>query len=158
VLLTAAWFALSPAAPGQDTPLPKRPNVEQINIARDGGPIPKDSLPKVREQLEAYAKYHADLISHPHIYRAIQDPTKTFKEPPPKLDDVFGDLERRFVLEPNPAVKALDGTGAIRVKAENADYIREFGAAFDAALKNLIDGNADRIVKVNAARLYVIVC
>lgn len=159
LLATASCLALAPAVTGQDPPLPKRPNVQDVNDARDVWKgIPKDKLQKVRDQLDAYAKYHVDVISHPNVYRAIQDPTKTFKETPPKLDDVFGDLERRFVIEPNPAVKATDGSGAIRAQPDNADYIREFGAAFDNALKTVIDTHADRIVKVNAARLYVIVC
>lgn len=156
VLLTAAWFALTPAGTGQEPPNPRRPDISEVNVALESKGVAKDKLPKLREQLAAFAKYHVDVLTHPNVYRAIQDPTKTFKDPPPKLDDVFNDLDRRYILEPNPALK--DGTGAVRVRPDHADYVREFGAAFDAALKPLVEGNADRAVRVNAARLYALVC
>jgi len=41
---------------------------------------------------------------------------------------------------------------------ENADYIREFGAALDEALKDLITNHPDAIVRINAARLYAAAC
>jgi hypothetical protein len=41
---------------------------------------------------------------------------------------------------------------------DEADYIRELGAALDAALKDVIEKNPERIVQVNATRMLAAAC
>jgi hypothetical protein len=152
-LVLAAGFALllQPAARGQDTPLPRKPNTavltEYKEIIRGG--IPKDKLPEVRKAFEAYAKYYADLVAHPLLWKGPGDlkvdPTRA---PPPSIDGPSGVLHEidRFLLDPVPG-------GPKTGNLEPGDYIREMGAALDAAFKNLIETHPERIVRVNAARV-----
>ena len=54
-----------------------------------------------------------------------------------------------YILEPGVGAKA---------GADGAVYVRELGAAFDAALRALIENDPEPIVKVNAARVLAYVC
>src|SRR4030095_5723822 len=95
---------------------------------------------------KAFAKYAADIIAHPTVYKAPQD-LKVLPigvAPPPTIDGPDGLLYEinRFLLQP----------GVTRTTNEEpADYVREMGAALDAALKELIETHPDMIVRVNAA-------
>lgn len=155
--LAAAGFVLLPAACAQDPPIPRKPNIGAVNEARESRGIKKEDLPRVREQMAAFAKFHADVVSHPLVYRVMQDPTKApTGMTVPNLDVVFKDLDR-YLLEPNPFNRGV-GDPKPRVNDDHADYIREMGVAFDAALKPVVNGTGERIVRVNAARLYALVC
>ncbi len=150
-LLVAGGFALfAPPAPAQQ-PLPKKNNdaVTAVTNYRDTsrGGIPKEELKKARESFRLFAKYYADVVKHPDVWKAVQDPKvlPPGTAPPPTLegpDGILRDIDR-FLLEP----------GKSRLNQEPADYIRELGFAFDAAFKELIEQEPDRIVKVNAARV-----
>jgi hypothetical protein len=152
-LLVACGFALTtPTATGQN-PLPKK-NSEATRLVtyyRDDVPrggIPKEDLKKVREQFKSFAKYYADVVAHPDVWKWSQDPKvlKLGEVPPPRLegpDGILHDIDR-FLIEP----------GVTRTNnVEPADYIREVGAAFDAVLKELIETHQEPIVQINAARV-----
>lgn len=145
-LLAAAGFALAaPSAAVAQNPLPKVNNaaVADVTAWRDtaNGGIPKEDLKKARESFKAFAKYYVDTIAHPDVHKAPQDIKAPGAVPPPTFDALATDINR-FI---DPA----------RYKGNNApfDYLRELGAAFDAALKEKIEGDPDMIVRINAARM-----
>jgi hypothetical protein len=154
-LLLAAGFALAaprPAAAQDLTPIPKKPDLQplrdQLEQPRRGGMTAAD-LKKVRESSAGFAKFIADVLAHPLLWKSAQefkpDLPPTF--PYPSLEGqngMFRDLDR-FLLEP-----VIGGT---KVGPDQADYIREFGRAFDAALKDLIETHPERIVRINACRV-----
>jgi hypothetical protein len=154
-LLAATGFTLLPAAPAQDkvdpTKVPQFSGTGTIIDRRNASGIPKGDLPAVQKTFAAFAQYYADSISHPLVIKATQDPLLKLdadKRPIPKMDDLF-DSVNRFLLEPSPTS---------RVTADNLDYIRELGYAFDAALKPLITNHPETIVRVNAMRFYAVLC
>jgi hypothetical protein len=158
--LLAGFALLITSANAQDA-LPKRPDTNLINEARDSRGIPKAELPRFKPDFDKFAKYYADFVSHPLVYRAIQDPTKLpagITKDQLSIDEKIKELELRYLLEPNPAVRETTDATEPKVNSEKADYIRELGIAFDAALKPLIENHPDRIVRVNAMRLYAAVC
>lgn len=149
-LLAAVGFALAaPSASGQ-MDLPKRPDTSKVIEFRDTprGGIPKDRQKDARDALANFAKYFADVVAHPAVWKASQD----FKLDTPGVrvptlegpDGIFKELDR-FIIEPIPS--------SSRINQEPADYIREFGVAFDAALKNQISTHPERIVRINTCRL-----
>src|SRR5438445_6958257 len=107
-LLVAGGFALySPAANGQQ-PLPKKSAAatETVTTWRDTvrGGIPKEELKKVREQFKTFAKYYADVVAHPDVWKAatelkVAGPAAV---PVPTLDGPEGILRDidRFLIEP----------------------------------------------------------
>lgn len=137
---------------------------------RDARGISPKELDEVRPRLLEFAKYFADLVSHPLVYRAAQQdpslPVNSYgraldknNRQIPTLDEIIGLQEYgRFLPEPNPAVRAATDTSLPRVTSDHADFIRELGAAFDTVLKPLIQGHPDRAVRINAMRLYATVC
>jgi hypothetical protein len=142
-------------------PIP-RPNdaFRGLSDAREARGIPKADLPAYQPQFAAVAKYFADFISHPAVYRFIQDPTKLPKDVFPealRIDEKMRELER-LILEPNPAVKENSESSKPKVSEEKGDYIRELGIALDAAFKPIIEKSNDKIVRVNAMRMYAAVC
>ncbi|AWM39350.1 hypothetical protein GobsT_23370 [Gemmata obscuriglobus] len=156
-LLAGAGFALfaGPAA-GQAPPLPRKDNsaVEKVVGYRDAlKGIPADGLNEAKENFAKFAKYYADVVAHPSVYKTPQE----FKLDAPgtlhlSIDGPNGILQdiARFTLEAAP--------GASRPTPEHAVYIRELGAALDAAFKELIEKHPDPIVRVNAARVLSVVC
>lgn len=149
-LLAAGGFALVAPPAAAQADLPKRPDSSLIIQYRDqpNGGIGKDELKAARESFAKTAKYYADLIAHPAVWKASQD----FKlDTPgvrvPTIDGPNGILAEldRFLIEPMP--------NSSKPNREPADYVREFGAAFDAALKNLIETHPETIVRINAARV-----
>jgi hypothetical protein len=153
--LATTGFALVPAAPAQEkvdpTKVPQFSNTGAIIERRNGFGIPKADLPAVQKTFATFAQYYADSISHPLVIKAAQDPLLKLdadKRLIPKMDDLF-DSVNRFLLEPTPTS---------RVTADNLDYIRELGFAFDAALKPLITNHPETIVRVNAMRFYAVLC
>jgi len=150
-LFVVGGFALLPtAASGQGPPRPQKPdNTARITELRDqrNGGIP--NLKEAREHFAKLAKYAADTIAHPDLWKAPQD----FKieapgaQKPLTLDGPEGLLREldRYLLDFVP--------GTTRVNLEPIDYIRELGAALDAALKNLIETHPELIVRINAARV-----
>lgn len=161
-LLAAAVLALLPRpAAGQDSALPTKPPEDVISAARDARGYPKEALKQVREGLAAFAKYYADTVTNPLIYRApLDNSLKTDAAGNkydaggrliPTPDFLIRELEQRYLADPTPA-------NAAKWTADKADYIRELGAAFDAALKPVVETHQDRIVRINAARLYAAVC
>lgn len=158
-LLAAAGFALlagaaaaqPPAAPKKDSAAISKVTYYRDEIPRGG--IPKEELKEARENFAKFAKYYAEVVAHPSLYKTPQE----FKLDPPgtvhlTLDGPNGILYEisRFMLEATP--------GGGKVGPDQAAYIREYGAAFDAALKEVIEKNPDPIVKVNAARVLAHVC
>jgi hypothetical protein len=122
--------------------------LEVLSVARSQRGITKEELPKVKEACKAVAKYYADVIQHPAVWKASQD----FKINAPGVqiptiegpNGILHDLDR-ILLDP-----VIGGT---KVGADQADYIRELGLALDEALKPLIESHPERIVRINAARV-----
>jgi hypothetical protein len=153
ILLTATGFALAsiPAGarqPGRDE-LPKRPAIlGELNAIKNAPLIPPTELNRAKEVFAAYARYQAELISSPVIYRATAEFNPDPRYPIPTLEGINAELTRNLLI-PEPGGK---------VGADQADYIRELGAALDAALKKVIEEGPpnkeiEQIVKINAARL-----
>lgn len=156
-LLAGAGFALfaGPVA-GQQPALPSKDNsaVSKVLEYRD---TPKglqpNELKEAKENFAKFAKYYAEVVAHPSVYKTPQE----FKLTPIgtvhlTIDGPNGILQdmARFSLEASPT--------SSRVTSDHAVYIRELGAAFDAVFKELIDKHPDPIVRVNAARVLSIVC
>jgi hypothetical protein len=160
-LLAAAGFGLvRQSATAQDTPLPfkKSEATEKVNTYLDEnnkGGIPAGDLENARKMFLAFANYYGEMVKHPLIYKAAQDPS--VKAPGdrtvPPLEGVGGVMTdlKRYIVEPVPA-------NAQRVDKSRGDYIREFGVAFDTVLKPIITENPERIVRVNATRMLAMVC
>ena len=155
ILSTVAGFALVVASqpatarqPGKDD-LPKVPSGD-ISALRVPTGIPAAELKKAREVFAAYAKYYADYITNPRVYTTPQEFNPTTKgESVKTVDQLITDLNRH-ILAPLPNTAVVP---------ENADYIREFGAALDDALKEVINTHPDQVVvQINAARLYAAAC
>src|SRR5262245_46093507 len=74
-LFAACGFALAAPSASAQMPLPKRPDTSKIIEYRDTprGGIDKAELKKAREQFAAFAKYYADLIAHPDVWKASQE-------------------------------------------------------------------------------------
>jgi hypothetical protein len=152
-LLLAGGFALTtPSTANAQDPIPKKPDLQLVrnyleNPVRNVG-IPKNELKQAQAAFNAFAKYIADVIAHPAMWKATQDfkPEVPVNFPYPSLEGpvgLFRELDR-FVLEPV--------TGGTKVGGDHADYIRELGLALDTALKNLIETHPEQIVKINACR------
>jgi hypothetical protein len=149
-LLAIGGFALATQPALAQNELPKKNNtaVEAVSTARDQRGVTKEELPKVKEACKAFAKYYADVIQHPAVWKSSQD----FKINTPGVqiptiegpNGILHDLDR-FVLYPV--------VGGTKVGADQADYIRELGLALDEALKPLIESHQERIVRINAARV-----
>lgn len=156
-LLAAAGFALFAAgAQAQDPPKPTKDAAYNSAVSKMGdyrdiprGGIPKEDLEQARKHFARYAQYYAEIVAYTPIYKAPQD----FKTDPPfAIDGPNGIMQEinRFLLDPTPNGK--------KYGADQFVYIREFGAAFDAPLKKLIETHADPIVRINAARVLAYIC
>ncbi|HEY1191339.1 MAG TPA: hypothetical protein VGE74_27135 [Gemmata sp.] len=157
-LFAGAGFALLiGTASAQQQPLPEKDRsatskvLEYRDIPRGG--IPAEELKEAQANFAKFARYYAEVVAHPSVYKTPQE----FKLAPPgtvplALDGPNGIIQdlNRFTLEAVP--------NSTRVGPGQAVYIREFGAAFDAALKELIEKHPQAIVRVNAARLLAVVC
>ena len=149
-LLVAAGFALAaPPASAQDPPVPKK-NDAAFQAVRDyygRAGIPQNELKGARENFGKFARFFADVVAHPALWQSAQsgkDLPQGF--PFPSLDGptgMFRELDR-FLLEAVP--------GGTKVGRDQVDYIRELGAALDAAMRNLIETSPEPVVRINAAR------
>lgn len=144
-------------AAAQDNVVPQKPSTanSELNTLKEKETrgIPADKLPAAKKSFEAFAKYHAAIISHPLVYQAAQDPALRLDADMrviPTLDSIFNDFQR-FIAEPTLA-------NANSVTADRADYIREMGIAVDAALKPVIETGPDHIKRLNAMRLLAAAC
>src|SRR5262245_32279991 len=98
-LLVAAGFALltaplpAPALQKEKDELPRKgPNyTDVITFKGSATGIPASELPKAKESFAAFAKYNADIISHPKVYSAPQEfrPDSTSAPPPPPTLDAI---------------------------------------------------------------------
>lgn len=160
-ILATVGFTTTPAAGQDPNKLPSKPSVTNaLSERKSTRGIPKDELKTAQAQFQAYAKYHADIVSHPLVHRAAQDPSlkkDSGGSEIPTVDAIIKEMDR-FILEPSPFVRTSSDDPTPKVNQHNADYIREFGIAMDAALKPIIESHPDRVVKINATRIYAAVC
>ena len=152
-LLAAGGFALlaPPAAAQPALPQKKSDATSAVTTWRDTprGGIPKEELKAAKEHFAKFAQYYAEVVAHPAVWKATQD----FKieapgaVKPPTIDGPNGILVEldRYLIEPVP--------NSGKPNTEPGDYIRELGAALDAALKNMIETHPELIVRINAARV-----
>jgi hypothetical protein len=150
-----ALFTNSASAQPEIKPVKDASAVNAVTNYRDigRGGIPATELKNAREQFAKFAKYFADVVKYPPVYKNPQE----FKIETPAnqtltIDGPNGILQEisRFMIEPFP--------GNAKATPDQAAYITEFGAAFDAALKTLIESDPEPIVRVNAARVLAHVC
>lgn len=150
-----AFFCGAAAAQQLAKPVKDSSAVSKVNDYRDiprGGIAPED-LKEARENFTKFAKYYAEVVAHPSVYKTPQefkvDPNSTANL---AIDGPNGILQElsRFMLEAVP--------GGQKIGVDQAVYIREFGAALDSALKDLIEKHPETIVRVNAARVLAHVC
>ena len=155
-VLGCVLLSSSGIANAQDA-LPTKPQAafDEMNSRRDARGMPPEDVPRVRAQFLLVAKYYADLINNPTVYRASLDPKSGPGVPKiPSIDrdrdtGILSDIDR-LILIPTPTSK---------INTEKLDYINEVGRAFDAALKQLIENNgAERIARINATRVLAEVC
>lgn len=160
IALATTGFVVSPAV-GQDaTKLPQLAGSNLITERRDQRGIAKDELKTAQTQFQNFAKYYAEIISHPLVHKAAQDPSLKLdaaQREIPTVDAIIKSLDR-FVMDPNPYVRTSSDNLSPKVNVHNADYIRELGIALDAALKPIVENHPERIVRINATRLYAAVC
>lgn len=160
MLLAAAGFALlSPPAPARQAAkdeLPRQPPImTELNAFKSAPLIPPGDLNRAKEVFATFAKYQVELISSPVVYKTATEFTPPDPRFPTKtLDQINTELATRFLLVPEPGG---------RVTPDQKDYVNEFGAALDAALKKLIEeGPANKeheqIVRLNATRLLATAC
>jgi hypothetical protein len=150
-------FAAAGSAGAQDN-IPRKDDAKfrRVGELLQVRTIPPEEIPEAKAAFQGVAKYFAEIVSSSTIYRASLDPKFGPAAPRyPTLDHnrdtgVFFELDR-YILIPVPA-------NASKINADKLDYIREFGIAFDAALKPLIETNPERIVRINAMRLYAEAC
>src|SRR5215207_2735258 len=107
-LFAVGGFALlAPTAVAQDPPFPKKPDTAFIRELRDkprGGIDKTTELKKARESFKAFAKFVADTVAHPGVWRAPQElkVLKVGEAPPPTLEGPEGLLNEidRLLIEP----------------------------------------------------------
>ena len=146
-LLAVGGFALlaarqpATAQPGGD--LPKSP--PNITGFRDNAGA---DLNKAKAAFTTFAKYQADIISHPKIYSVPQEFVAPKGPLIPTTETIIKDLSG-FIITPTPESK---------IGADQADYIRELGNALDTELKIVIERSSVPVVRVNAMRLLAAAC
>src|SRR5262249_50265884 len=129
--------------------------------------IPPAELKNAKAAFATFAKYYADWVAHPAVYKGPPEPKAGFT--PPKIMTIDYDVNtgllrdlERFILEPNPADRIAADNPKPKVGPDNAAYIQELGAALDAALKPLVEqggpGGDQRVVRINAARVLAVAC
>jgi len=147
-LLAAGLLALGAAVPpvaaqpGKDD-LPKPP--PSISGYKDT--TGKD-LNKAKGDFITFAKYQAEIISHPRIYSTPQEFVPPKGPTVPSTDALITDLGRS-ILVPTPNSN---------IGSDQADYIRELGVALDQELKIVIDRNPTPVVRLNAMRMLAAAC
>jgi hypothetical protein len=147
-LLAAGFLALvvamrpATAQPGKDD-LPKPPP----NITGYKDNAGKD-LNKAKGDFITFAKYQADIISHPKIYSVPQEFVPPKGPVVPTTDALITELGRS-IITPAPGSN---------IGIDQADYIRELGIALDQELKIVIDRNATPVVRLNAMRMLAAAC
>ncbi len=172
-LLLAGGFALLPLSlrGQQEPPLPKKDYssggpFDTVGFYRDKerGGIEANKLKTAREAFAKFAKYYADVVAHPAVYKAPQEFRPEGPNPQiPTIDEGPNGILRelnQYIRIPLP--------NQTQVGPNQADYIREFGLAFDTALKGLIETDPKPIdpklndpklnVRINAARVLAHVC
>lgn len=158
--ILAVGFASTQAAAQDPTKLPQLTVSNAMTELRDTRTIPKAELPKAQDTFRNFAKYYADTVSHPLVHKAAQDPGLKLDgagRTIPSVDDIIKSLDR-FLLVPNPMERTSSDNLTPKVNRNNADYMRELGAAMDLSLKAVIDSTPDRVVRIGALRVYVAVC
>jgi hypothetical protein len=128
---------------------------DEVNtrLSKESRGIPKEDLETIKPLFLQFAKYYADLVTSPAVYKAYLDPKTDPRVRIPTFDrnsqtGVLLELDR-YILDPNPTTK---------VSTEKLDYIREIGIAFDTVLKPIIETHPERIVRINATRILAEVC
>jgi hypothetical protein len=131
-----------------------------VKAAQEGGRIDAGSLDTVKGHMKTFAEYFAGVVSHPLVYKIIQDPSKMPKFEDPAKFQIDRNIEElgRYLLEPHPSNRSSFDSNVLRVTPEKLDYIRELGAALDAALMRVVNEHPERIVQINAMRVYASVC
>ncbi|MDB5310708.1 MAG: hypothetical protein JWO38_4910 [Gemmataceae bacterium] len=161
-LLAATGFALvagstsAPARQPANNDLPRQPPAyREVSVLKTARGLSDQK--KAKEAFAAFAQYNAEYISHPRVYTAPQEfrpePAPPGSPPPPSTADALITELNRHILVPFP----IQQSGPI-VTQDEADYIRELGAALDVALKDVIEKNPERVVRVNATRMLAAAC
>jgi hypothetical protein len=131
----------------------------KVKDAQEGPRIDKADLDQLRAHMKTFAEYYANIVSHPLVYKIIQDPSKLPKFEDPNTFNIDKKIEElgKYLHEPHPSNRTGFG-GGLRVTPDKADYIRELGTALEVALMKVVNEHPERIVKVNAMRMYASVC
>ncbi|HVL13428.1 MAG TPA: hypothetical protein VM529_12750, partial [Gemmata sp.] len=165
-LLAAAGFALLPrsAAVAQDKepPLPSKSTASftRVNEYKSDPRKVSGELAQAKDHMKAFAKYYADFLAHPLVYRVIQDPAKLPQGvllSSLNIDEKIAEMGR-YLAEPQPNNRSAADSSQVRYNSDYADFIRELGAALDESLMKLVREHPERIVRVNAMRAYIVAC
>lgn len=136
LFLTLGFALASPAARGQsrldDIKLSSKLDID-INEMKKGDVKPN------RKTLDEFMSYFAQKLQHPDMFKPAQEFGTTILPMQSTLDQFSA-----RVLVPEPGQ---------RYNIYQADYIKWFGDAFVATFKPILETHADRIVRLNAARM-----
>ncbi|MFO0798662.1 MAG: hypothetical protein U0804_14400 [Gemmataceae bacterium] len=169
VVLVAA-VGDTPAQPPKAANLPQKTGqyLEVASFKSQGGVL-KGEVAKAKTAFEVFAKYHAEYVANPVTHTAPQD----FRpEPPPPnspltVDGLINEIYRHLIvpspvvpLHPTPGQPNLSTATArdTEMIAKEAEYIREFGAALDKALGDVVKQSNERVVRVGATRMLAAAC
>lgn len=101
------------------------------------------------EYLDELARHYVYKLTQEEFYNTGSDSGELVARRPDKtLDGMFTEL-RQYLLRP-------DAASVAKMTVDQADYIKEFGAALDRALQPLLKVDA-KIVRVNAGRMLAVV-
>ena len=124
----------------------------RVNEMRDGklSFTNKADLERYRQDLREMAEHLVFQLTHEELYDH-QQPINRRGELMPVANGTPAQLlfeeVSRFIIKPTPTTKIV---------AEQADYLKEFGAAMDAAIKKVLNPNAPDYIRVNAARMLAL--
>lgn len=106
------------------------------------------------DALDEFARHYAYKVTQEKYYNPGAESGELKARPQEdSLDAVFNDI--RSYLYPGNLRPTADSVSKMTV--DNADYIKELGAAFDRALAGILKANPPSLVRVNAARMLAVV-
>ena len=103
------------------------------------------------ETLDEFAKHYAYKVTQDKYYNPGSETGELVARPQgDSLDAAFTELEKQYLKIPTAG-------DVSKYTVDNADYIKEVGAAFDRHLTGLLKAPNPPIVRTNAARLLAVV-
>jgi hypothetical protein len=129
---------------------PQTPNKVRAMLTaniRIKGPDEKKNL----DALDEFARHYVSKLTQEKYYNPGSESGELVPRPQTEnLDSVFNEV-RNFLLKPTTPADVA------KMSVDNADYIKELGAALDKHLAALLKAGPPALVRVNAARMLAVV-